>query len=140
MPHHPGHRAVGALMREWVERFFDDLYFARGWSVAQIFEWVENIPYQEDGGDEVVARPSRILELGVADCKKKSILIACWAKINGIPYRFLAVNDVDFSGMDGIRHVFCVVWLRGGWLSMDATIKGLYTPGSPMPVNYAEVV
>lgn len=130
-------------MREWVEKFHEDARSFARFSVDEIFDHVAAIPYVMDVevwgvGEEGLARPARFNEFRGIDCKKKAIFIGCWARCNGIRYRFVAVDDTG----KGVSHVFAEVELEPGfWVSMDCTIKGLFRPGSPMPlVRYAEVI
>jgi len=143
---HPGFRGVGKKMHDEVQKYFQDAAPLAALNVQQIFDYVASIPYIDDSealnaDDEFLARPARFKELQGLDCKKKSILIACWAVLNNIPYRFIAVNDTTDSGEDGVSHVFCQILLSGEWISMDATLPNIFSPGAPMPlVRYAEEI
>jgi hypothetical protein len=139
---HPGYRVVCKKMRDIVEEFHGDVAHLARLSTDELFSLVEKIPYVMDGdvwggGREAIARPARFRELRGLDCKKKAILVGCWARCRGIGYRFVAVDDTG----NGISHVFAEVEeVPGWWVSMDCTIPGLFRPGAPMPnVRYAEV-
>lgn len=129
-------------MRESVLAFASDVAFVKGWTPDQIFDYVEKIPYVGDWelvdeSEEIVSRPARFSDLPGLDCKKKAIFIACWAQVNGYPWRFIAVDDTG----KGISHVFADVKINGEWLTMDCTVEGLFRPGSPMPeVQHAEII
>lgn len=127
-------------MRGVVEEFAGDLESWEPLTPQEAFSRVAMIPYVMDvaafpviGGDgeavheEVFGRPRRLLELPALDCKKKSILLASWARVKGFPWRFVAV---DYDG-GGYSHVYASVYIGGRWLEMDATIRGLSTIGSP---------
>ncbi len=140
---HPGYRKVGYWMREYTELYFGDARCLAHLSTDEIFAFVENIPYAYDReiwgpGNEGIVRPARFKELPGLDCKKKAILVACWARCNQKGYRFIAVDDTGH----GVSHVFCEIEEAPGfWVSMDCTIPGLFKPGSPMPnVKFAEVI
>ena len=139
---HPGHRDVGALMRLCVEMFAEDVRPVAHFSIQEIFDHVANLPYIADANwlgnkKEAVTRPARFGELRGLDCKKKAIYVACWARLNGFPFRFIAVDDTG----GGISHVFADVYYRGGWVTMDCTLPRLYRPGSKMSgVRFAEVI
>lgn len=149
---HPGFKGVGSQMRRYVDLYAGDVEPLKNLSIDGIFRYVENLPYVDDEtvtrleglgivDEEIICRPARFTELPGLDCKKKSILIGCWAKLNKIPFRFLAVNDTNFLGELGITHVLCQILINGEWVSMDATLPGLFYPGGPMPlVRYAEEI
>jgi hypothetical protein len=129
-------------MRELVEKFYEDARGLARLSLDQIFDYVAALPYVMDSeiwgeGVEKIARPARFQELPGIDCKKKAILVGCWARCNGLRYRFVAVDDTG----RGVSHVFAEVEESPGmWVSMDCTLPGLFRPGSPMPnVRFAEV-
>jgi hypothetical protein len=117
-------------MRYAVEQFHDDLSSWRDLTVSEVWRRVGSIPYrmdtEVDAEGEIVGRPSKILKFAALDCKKKSILIASWAQVRGIPWRFVAV---DYGG--GWSHVYTEVNAAGCWLAMDCTIPGLSFPGAP---------
>lgn len=129
-------------MRKIVEQYHRDVSWMAAMSADEVFSHVARIPYQRDAevwgaAAEVIARPARFGEFRGLDCKKKAILVACWARNRGIGYRFVVVDDTGL----GVSHVFCEVEeAPGWWVSMDCTLPGLFRPGSPMPmVRYAEV-
>ncbi len=138
---HPGHRETCRLMRQYVELYHDDALWLKLFSLDEVFDYIEKIPYAYDreiwgNGVEGIVRPARFRELPGLDCKKKAILVGCWARCNGLQYKFVAVDDTG----RGITHVFAAVEeTPGNWVSMDCTVEGLFRPGSPMKnVVYAE--
>ena len=131
---HPGFKRVGEQMREAVARNSSDMAFTRGWSMQRVFEYIEALPYLEDSmlvdpQTEVIGGPRSFVGLPGIDCKKKAVMVACWARENGIPWHFVAVDDTGL----GISHVFAEVFDSGQWVSMDCTIRGIFKPGSAMP-------
>lgn len=140
---------TGRAMARLVSRYASDLDHIIGvyrgkrmrlsdFPALAFFDFVRRIPYRRDVPRiEVVGRPARLLsgELRGLDCKKKSVLIAAWAKRNYVPYRFVAVSrrkDKRF------HHVFPQLYL-GGWVNFDATYAH-YRPGDRKRVTAAEVI
>src|SRR5690606_35542409 len=89
-----------------------------------------SIPYRMDTEldpeGEITGRPAKLLKFAALDCKKKAILIASWAEVQGRPWRFVAV---DYGG--GWSHVYTEVMLAARWVALDCTIPGLSYPGAP---------
>lgn len=111
---------TGRSMHGLVQRFAGDLGALCKLTLPQFYDLVRAIPYQRDTrGQEWTVRPGLLLkEFPEMDCKKKAILIASWAKCNGIPFRFLSVSE----RRDGkIHHVFSQLFINGQWLNVDAT-------------------
>jgi hypothetical protein len=115
-------------MHALVERYYRDLDFVElnGQSVGELalekfFDLVKNIEYQLDPEPlEVVARPYYIFKYRShgMDCKKKSILIGAWCRMNNIQYRFMGSSNRP----DGdIHHVFPMAKIGGRWRVVDAT-------------------
>lgn len=133
-------------MHELVRRFSGDLkqVYLYGEQAAKTplntyFDFVRNIPYRQDTKPvEVVSRPYHIISgrKHGADCKKKSILIAAWARQNKIPYRFVASSKMQ-NGK--IHHVFPQLKIKGQWINADATYRN-YKLGEPKIVTKAEVI
>jgi len=146
---HGGKELTGRYMYHFATDFASDLGGLRALPFPSFYSRVQDIPYRsddelfpEDQGRivEVVARPGLLMNRRIfprLDCKKKSILIGCWARCRGLRYRFVAVDDTG----RGVSHVFAEVEESpGAWVSMDCTLPGLFRPGSPMPnVRFAEV-
>ncbi len=140
---HPGYRGVCRAMRYLVDRYYADVRDLARLSMDDFFDYVAAIPYVMDSdmwgeGRELIARPARFGELTGLDCKKKAILVGCWARCRGIGYRFVVVDDTGA----GFSHVFAEVEESPGfWVTMDCTLPNLFRPGSPMPnVRVAEVL
>ncbi len=107
---------------------FDDIYYA-----------VCSLPYVEDDyGDEVgelLSRPCYILDMVGADCKKKSILIASWCNLHGVPVRFVVMSNRP-DGMP--HHIYTEVLHHGKWRAADATYPDNKL-GSYEPETFREV-
>lgn len=89
--------------------------------LVNYFNFVKNIPYRRDPKPrEIIARPihiARFSNLG-ADCKKKAIMMAAWAKSNKIPFRFVASSRRPDKR---VHHVFTQARIAGQWVNLDAT-------------------
>jgi len=108
-------------------------------TLPDYFNFVRRIKYRQDIKPiEVVSRPYHIIrskEQG-ADCKKKAILIAAWAKQNRVPYRFIASSKLS-NGK--IHHIFPQLKIRGKWINADATYNS-FKLGEPKTVTKAEIL
>ena len=95
-------------------------------SFEDYYDFVRKLPYKRDVAPiERVGRPRWIIdEINTAgrgiDCKKKSVLIAAWLHLHGIPYRFIgSSNRADRQ----IHHIFPQADFGNGWINVDATYK-----------------
>jgi len=83
-----------------------------------------NLKYIEDsevgsGEYERLWRAKWIMErLEGADCKKKSILIASFCNLHGIPVRFIVMSNRRDKQP---HHIYTEVKLKGRWVVADAT-------------------
>jgi hypothetical protein len=108
-----------------VDHFADDLKRfpeIMKMNLQQFFDYVKKIPYQRDVPQrEVVSRPLYLLTVFPSlDCKKKSILMACFIalKIGANSVRFvLSSNRPDKQ----IGHVFTQFYNGRDWINADAT-------------------
>lgn len=110
-------------MRDHVEKHFTDVEEFKYFSPNSIFDHVKEIPFYPDPEFyEIISRPSYLMDPEIfpgMDCKKKSILIAAWAKNKGLPYAFMAGSEE--KGVEP-HHVFPIVKIpEKGWIAMDAT-------------------
>jgi len=90
-------------------------------SLKNFFDKVKRIPYRKDRRPvERVKRPLLTLLDNLADCKKKSIIIAAFCEIKKIKYRFMTTSSIP-SGK--IHHVYVQVFNPkiGSWLNVDST-------------------
>jgi hypothetical protein len=128
---------TGRAMHRLVERFAGDLdrIFVRGyrfplsrWPLPSYHEFVKYIPYRIDTPPrEVVVRPKKLLGEEImdavhngADCKKKAILMASWARRNRVPYRLMASSNRPDRI---ITHTYPEFKIAGEWVNMDATYR-----------------
>jgi hypothetical protein len=75
-----------------------------------------HVDYKMDPpGDERITTPERLLNDGVGDCKKFSVLISCVLKAVGIP-SYLKV--ISYDG-DSYEHIYVIVPTSGGYITLD---------------------
>jgi len=116
-------KETGQYMRKMVDRFHTDMAPYAHLSLFKIFSIIKNVPFHPDPPDnETVQRPLYTLQQqgSGGDCDDKCIALASWAKLNSIPYRFVAVRRPD---MPRLHHVFCELWIEGKWLHADPTYR-----------------
>lgn len=88
-------------------------------SLIQAFDVIRSIPYRQDKEPvEVVTRPKYINNETGADCKKKSILMASYLKLNGFPFRLVAVSNMPDKR---VHHVFTQGYIDNRWENLDPT-------------------
>lgn len=106
--------------------------------LREYFDIVRKIPYRRDSSPvEVIARPGFMFgDQTALDCKKKAVLIAAWAKQNGVPYRFIASSNRPDRK---ITHVFPQLRISGDWRNMDATYV-YYRPGQRKRLTAAQIL
>jgi transglutaminase-like putative cysteine protease len=112
---------TGKFMYQMVETYYRDMLAFAGYTLLEIYDFIKNIPYREDSDTaEVLIRPAFLLAgiAGAGDCDDKSIALASWAYLRGIPYRFLAVRSKEKKDL---HHVFPELYINGAWLTCDAT-------------------
>lgn len=87
--------------------------------VETIFAWVQNnIRYVKDvNGVETVSTPDIILDVMQGDCDDQSLLLACLLESIGHPTSF---KIAGYNG-DDFEHVYCVAFVQGEAIHMDAT-------------------
>ncbi len=87
--------------------------------VETIFSWVQNhIRYVKDvHGVETVSTPDKTLEVMQGDCDDQSLLLACLLESIGHPTSF---KIAGYNG-DDFEHVYCVAFVQGEAIHMDAT-------------------
>ena len=135
---HEGKELTGYEMANEVKNYFQDLGNFLSWTFEDWFQKVSFIPYESDDNIfelrpiETVARPALLLDRQIfpsLDCKKKSILIACWAQGNGYPWRFIAISEKPNKK---IHHVFTQINFGIGFENCDAVLPH-YRPGQFLP-------
>jgi hypothetical protein len=119
---------TGKRMYQLVDKTAEDLktiYFAGkplcDISLFDYFRFIRTIPYRRDPRPrEIIARPAHLLKYRNAglDCKKKAILLAAYAKMNGIKYRFIASSRRPDKR---IHHVYPEMEISNRMIDTDAT-------------------
>ena len=123
---------TGAEMYRIVDEYADDLenilIITAGKKIPfdelellEAFDVIRNIPYKQDKAPvEILARPLYINNDTGADCKKKSILMASYLRLNRYPYRFVAVSSMPDRK---VHHVFTQALINGQWRNLDPTYQ-----------------
>jgi len=108
-------------------------------SPEEFFDFVRKIPYKRDTRPvEVIARPYYLIKdrkKGL-DCKKKSILMGSYFRINGIPFRLIGSSSRED---EKIHHVFIQGKIAGKWENFDCTYSH-YRPYEIKHVTQAVVL
>jgi len=112
-------------IKKMIRDFYNDLLEfpgLTGMNINEYYNFVKNIPYVRDiSKTEIVSRPKYLLTVFDAlDCKKKSILMGSYMKLNhgDGSYRLcLSSNSPDKN----IKHIFTQIILNGNWINADAT-------------------
>lgn len=113
--------ATGPLMGRMVETYHRDMAPYAHLSALEIFERIKHIPYVPDPkNEEVLQRPAYTMTATGAggDCDDKAIALASWARIHGIPYRFVTIRRPDKKIY---HHVFPELYISGSWIAADPT-------------------
>lgn len=114
-------RETGPYMYQVVNRYHTDMLPYASYTLPEIFELIKQIPYRADPrGIEVLQRPRYTLDLSGpgGDCDDKAIVLASWARLNHIPYRFMAVRK---KGKPNLHHVYAELYFNGEWVPVDPT-------------------
>jgi hypothetical protein len=95
-------------MKDWVQRFHDDLAEYADWSLEDFFDLVKNLPYEmekKEWGKQIIMRPKDILSrlLPVVACANKAILISSFLTMQGIQNGFVVSAN---SAQENFGHVF----------------------------------
>lgn len=113
--------ATGPLMRQMVYRYCHDMAPYINYTPMEMFKMVKDIPFNPDPpGFETLQRPRyTINQCGTGgDCDDKTIMVACWAHLKNIPFRFVAVRK---QGRKILHHVYPELYINGRWMPFDAT-------------------
>jgi len=120
-----GAKQTGQVMHLFVRKFFNDMAPYASMSLPEIYEKIKRLPFRHDPrGIELVKRPMFTMQqIGAGgDCDDKSVALASWAVLNGIPYRFIAVGRKKPNKRKILlSHVFPQLYIYGSWLSADPT-------------------
>jgi len=121
-------RQTGRLMHKMVNKYCLDMSPYASMSLNEVFDFVKKIPFQPDPAMiELLKRPYYTIQ-GIGeggDCDDKAIVMASWAKLNSIPYRFIGVGcrkpGQKKNAKILLSHVFTQFYILGEWLNVDAT-------------------
>lgn len=104
-----------------VERYYLDVAKYQSLPILVFYRRVRAIPYCVELGEyQNLQRPGITLngQGPFTACANKSIAIAAYLRVKGIPYRFKIVSD-DVT--ESYHHVYPEACFDGVWVSMDAT-------------------
>ena len=108
-------------MYEVVDRYYKDMAPYASWSVIDVFNLIKSLPYRPDPPEcETLMRPSHTLAMRGygGDCDCKAIALCSWARLQSLPYRFIAIRR---PGRKNLHHVATEIYLRNQWIFFDPT-------------------
>jgi transglutaminase-like putative cysteine protease len=114
-------KSTGVLMRQVVEKYYQDMAPYASLSLLEIFYRIKNLPYRPDPAKvETLMRPryTMLMQGSGGDCDDKSIALAAYARLYSIPYRFVAIRR---PGRKNLHHVATELYINGKWLFADPT-------------------
>lgn len=114
-------QTTGKLMYAMVNRYYTDMVPYAHLGILEIFDLLRSIPFRFDAeNEEVLMRPryTMLMQGHGGDCDDFAIALASWAKLNGIPYKFIAVRRAD---KNMLHHVAVLLYINGEWYPFDAT-------------------
>jgi transglutaminase-like putative cysteine protease len=118
-------QSTGALMRKVVDTYYLDMVEYAGCSAIQVFDILRKIPYRPDPkGTEALMRPLYTLSMRGygGDCDCKAIAMASWAKLVGIPYRFVAIRRTGRKNLHHVATELYITTVHGScWVFFDPT-------------------
>lgn len=129
-------RATGKLMRDMVNAYYLDMAPYAHLGLLEIFDVIRSIPFRDDPPwAETLQRPYYTMtETGAGgDCDDKAIALASWAKLKGIPWRFVAVRRHDKKLL---HHVALELYILNNWVPFDATYN--FNPPGRWREHYSE--
>jgi len=112
---------TGPFMHRMVDQYHNDMLPFAHLPLTEVFDLIKNIPFRPDPPDrELLQRPYYTMNgIGYGgDCDDKSIALASWATLTGIPYRFVAVRK---AGREHLHHVFTELYIADRWIHADPT-------------------
>jgi hypothetical protein len=115
-----------------VNRFYGDLYLLlirrRGQkksvsldqlNLQEFYDFIKNIPFKTDEKPvEFVARPWYVMKEKAIDCKKKTVMVASYLKIHGVPFQLIGSSVRPDKK---IHHIFARAFINRKWRTIDAT-------------------
>ena len=106
---------------EFANKYYTDVIFLDCKTPKEVFEIVKNLDYKADPkGIEFLSRPLfSIFEKNLPrDCDDKTLIICCYAKLKGIPYKIAVTGRNKHP-----HHVFPILCLNNSWVIFDATYE-----------------
>jgi len=116
-------KSTGRIMRQVVDAYYLDMSPYASLSVLEIFDRIKNLPYRPDPVNvETLMRPSYTMAMkgSGGDCDCKAVALASYAKLNAIPYRFIAIRR---PGRKTLHHVALELYISNRWLFLDPTYR-----------------
>ncbi len=114
---------TGRYMKAMVDTYHRDMLPYVHMSLSEVFDIVKSLPFRDDPPEEeTLMRPLYTMNgMGSGgDCDDKSIALASYCKIVGIPYRFIAVRRWDYPCL---HHVFVECYIANRWVHADPTYR-----------------
>jgi transglutaminase-like putative cysteine protease len=111
-------------MKIIAETYREDVAEYASMNLLDFYTMVKDIPYKYDMVcgklGEILQRPQYTLNRNGAggDCDDKAIVMASYAILNKIPYRFKAVGKIPNGA---VSHVYTEFQIEGEWIPVDAT-------------------
>lgn len=108
-------------MRSMVEKYYLDMAPYASLSVIQVFNIIKNLPYRPDPVDiETLMRPKYTMTMRGygGDCDCKALALAALARLQKIPYRFVAIRR---PGRPVLHHVAVELFMQDQWIFFDPT-------------------
>lgn len=116
---------TGRLMHKMVNTYYLDMVPYAGLSVIEIYDKIKNIPFNADPlYIEVLKRPFYTMnQIGPGgDCDDKSIAMGSYAKLLGIPYKFIGAGRKNPNYKKILlTHVFTRLYINNEWIDADCT-------------------
>lgn len=116
-------QTTGRLMHQMVDAYHMDMVPYAHLPFSQVFALIKNLPFRDDPPmNETLMRPAYTMTMrGTGgDCDDKSIALASYCRLVGLPYRFVAVRRAD---QKLLHHVFLEVYINGKWIHADPTYR-----------------
>ncbi len=118
---------------EIAKLFWSDLLPFQDWTLSEFYDYVHSIPFVNDSiysdhidDYEVLPRPLYLLDseqFPEIDCKKKTILFAAFAEMQGWTYILTAASE--HHGVEP-HHVYMLLWTGEDWQPVDANLPEYY--------------
>jgi hypothetical protein len=116
-------KSTGVIMRQVVDTYYLDMAPYASLSLIEIFDLIKSLPYRPDPIDvETLMRPKYTMNMqgSGGDCDCKAVALASYAKLNSIPYRFIAIRR---PGKKCLHHVALELYVCNRCLYCDPTYR-----------------